>query len=794
MRLLPLSALLLAVPAFAQTPQPAAPAAPVSITLEQAMADPDWIGPTVEQAWWSWDGQHVQYLLKRSGTAIRDTWQQGVEETSGTKVDGAALAGLDAAAPVFDAARTRMAFVRNGDVFVRELRSGGLTQVTRTEAAEALPQFSRDGNLVFRAGNDWFQWRAGAGVSQAAIVKAEKDPDAAPKPDDLRERQLRLIRTLQDDRSRNEAARAQEKAWRQADPTRAPATAYLGADVAIVDSALAPDGRLLLVVTQPKDADAGQAGKMPRYVTESGYEEFEEVRTRVGRGNPLPHRLWLVDTRTGGVKELKFDVLPGITTDPLAAMRKAAKQEPLKGARAVRIETDGDGTGPAIHWSDDGRQAAVLVRAVDNKDRWIATVDIDGARLEPRHRLTDQAWINWGFNDFGWTPDNTLWFLSEQSGYSHLYVLDAAGKPRALTSGQWEVSAPQLSADGQGFFFVCNHSAPGDYEVCAVDRAGGAVREVTALDGVEDFALSPDGRRVLARHSRSYLPPQVSVVGIDGSQPRQLTDTRSAKFRAYPWIQPEYVQVPSKHGAGTIWGKFYGPRTLEPGRRYPVVMFVHGAGYLQNVSHRYPNYFREQMFHNLLVDEGYIVLDLDYRASEGYGRDWRTAIYQRMGHPELEDYLDGLDWLVAQRQGDRDRAGIYGGSYGGFLTFMALFREPGTFKAGAALRPVSDWSQYNHEYTSNILNTPELDPQAYLRSSPIEYAQGLQDHLLIAHGMIDDNVFYKDSVMLAQRLIELHKDKWELAGYPLERHAFSHSDAWYDEYRRIHELFGRVLK
>ena len=137
---------------------------------------------------------------------------------------------------------------------------------------------------------------------------------------------------------------------------------------------------------------------------------------------------------------------------------------------------------------------------------------------------------------------------------------------------------------------------------------------------------------------------------------------------------------------------------------------------------------------------------------------------------------------------------MYGGSYGGFLTFMALFKEPGTFKAGAALRPVSDWSQYNHEYTSNILNTPELDPEAYKTSSPIEYAAGLQDNLLIAHGMIDDNVFFHDSVMLTQKLIELRKDKWELAPYPMERHGFVHPDSWYDEYRRILELFDRTLQ
>jgi dipeptidyl aminopeptidase/acylaminoacyl peptidase len=238
----------------------------------------------------------------------------------------------------------------------------------------------------------------------------------------------------------------------------------------------------------------------------------------------------------------------------------------------------------------------------------------------------------------------------------------------------------------------------------------------------------------------------------------------------------------------------YTPATKDPGRKYPIVMFVHGAGYLQNADLHWPDYFREQMFHNLLVQQGYIVLDLDYRASEGYGRDWRTAIYRWMGKPELEDYLDGLDWLVDSQQGDRDHAGIYGGSYGGYMTLVALFKSPGVFKAGAALRPVSDWSQYNHEYTSNILNTPELDPEAYKRSSPLEYADGLQDNLLIAHGMIDDNVFFRDSVMMTQRLIELRKDKWEFAPYPLERHGFVHPDSWYDEFRRIDELFERTLK
>ncbi|MEF9419625.1 S9 family peptidase [Xanthomonas citri] len=785
--MLPLTLLLLATAAHAQSAAP--------LTIEQAMADPDWIGPSVDQAWWQWDGKQVQYLLKRDGSPVRDTYRQGTGGGTAERVADTARAGLDAANPSYDATRQRMLFARNGDIFLRDLRTGALTQLTRSNEIESRPQFASDGGAIWRAGNNWYHWRADGGTAQVAVVKAERDPNAAPKADVLRDQQLATLATLRRDKEQRDALRTQEDAWRRADATRAAAPVYLGDEVEIVDSALSPDGRHLLVVTQAKSADEGQAGKMPKYVTESGYEEFQEVRTRVGRNAPAAHALWLVDVGAGTAKSLSFDPLPGIATDPLAALRKAAKRDPLKGNRAVRVESDGDGSGPAVHWSDDGRNVAVEIRAVDNKDRWIASVDLDNARLQPRHRLSDSAWINWDFNDFGWLPDNrTLWLLSEESGYSQLYTVEGNGKPRQRTRGKWEVSMPVPSADGSGMFFLCNQKWPGDYEVCKLDLRNDQLTEITALNGVEGYSLSPNGQQLLVRYSGSYLPTQLAVVPAAGGQATVLTDTRTPAFKAQPWIAPQYVQVPSKHGAGTVWGKYYGPTNPEPGKQYPIVMFVHGAGYLQNVSERYTPYFREQMFHNLLVQQGYIVLDLDYRASEGYGRDWRTAIYRNMGHPELEDYLDGLDWLVATKQGDRARVGIYGGSYGGFMTYMALFRSPGTFKAGAALRPVGDWMQYNHEYTSNILNTPELDPEAYKTSSPINYAEGLRDHLLIAHGMIDDNVFFKDSVDMTQKLMELHKDNWQVAPYPLERHGFTRADSWLDEYKRILKLFNEQVK
>jgi dipeptidyl aminopeptidase/acylaminoacyl peptidase len=759
------------------------------LTLEQAMADPDWIGPPVENAYWALDGKAVHYQLKREGGTLRDDWTVALADGTPRKLDDAELGRLDAPAPVFDRERRRALFVRNGDVFLRDLGTGALRQLSRSDAVDSEPRFSADGRSVFfLANSEWMRYDlVGQLATPAAIVKAEKDPAAAPDPDALRDTQLRLFGTLKKEKEQRDAQRDRDLALRSIDATRAPAPVYLGADVTLVASSLSPDGQHLLAVTEAKGADSGRMGKMPKYVTESGYEEVEDVRVRVGHNAPHPQRLWLVDLVARSATELKFDPLPGIAEDPLATLRKSAKLDALKGARAARVD--------AMRWSDDGREVAVQLRAIDNKDRWLARVDLAASALKVVHRLTDAAWINWNYNEFGWLRDNrTLWLLSEESGWSHLYTLAPGGRAKALTSGKWEVSTPVLSVDGRRFLFVCNRQWPGDYEVCAKDLDGGDTAELTSLDGVESFVPSPDGSQLLISYSGSYLPMQLALVPAAGGDARVLTDTRTAAFKTMSWQAPQFVQVPSSHVDAPLWSKFYRPATLEPGRKYPIVLFVHGAGYTQNTHARYPYYFREQMFHNLLAQEGYLVLDIDYRASEGYGRDWRTAIYRQMGHPELEDLIDGVDWLVKEQQGDAANVGVYGGSYGGFMSLMALFRAPDVFHAGAALRPVTDWTQYNHEYTANILNTPDVDPEAHRKSSPIEHAEHLKGHLLIAHGMLDDNVFYQDSVRLAQRLIELKKENWELASYPLERHSFVHADAWLDEYRRIHRLFGDVLK
>ena len=811
----------LALLTFAAAAQSATPA---PLKLEQIMADPDWIAGQIQvpeefeegggAPYFSVDGKSVYYKLKRNGSPVFDLHRIDLANDKDSIIDATAMTNADGGNTVYDATNTHAAFVRNGDVFLRDLRNDATTQVTRDAQRHGDLQFSADGRLLsYHSGDDWFVHDVATGTTAAAaILKTEDDPDAAPKDDALRAEQMRLFTTLQKIDADKKQTREHAQAMRSGDASRAPLPFYLGDKIKLVDTALSPDARWLLAVTAPKSYERGEQPKLIRYVTDTGYPEFESLRRNAGRNAPAPQTLWLFDLVKHTQTKIDVGDLPGIHDDPLAAVRAENEKAGLLKASAVeKDDAAKDKSGKSgksaeakardleiagIEFSRDGAHAAVQLRAIDNKDRWLVTLDPVHPKPELQQRLHDAAWINWNFNEFGWEHDSrTLWYVSEESGFAQLYVKPLDGKAKQLTHGQFEVSRPVLSNDGRRFYVRANAEKRWAYDVYRVGVDGGELQRVTHYQGMDSFALSHDDAKLLVVHSSSYVPSQLAVVDADGSgAPHELTDTRTAAYKALRWVAPQFVQVPSTHFKGSIWAKFYAPENYDKSKPHPAVIFVHGAGYLQDVSANWSYYFREQMFNNLLLQHGYVVIDLDYRASEGYGRDWRTAIYRNMGHPELEDLLDGKAWMVKNANVDPKRVGIYGGSYGGFMTLIALFRAPGEFAAGAALRPVSDWMLYDDGYTSDILNRPQDDPMAYRRSSPIEFAQNLRDPLLICHGVIDNNVLFQDSARLYERLIELHKDDFSMSIYPLDRHAFTNADSWLDEYKRIYKLFEARLK
>ena len=506
------------------------------------------------------------------------------------------------------------------------------------------------------------------------------------------------------------------------------------------------------------------------------------------------------------------------------APKPADTAKPAEAAKAGEAARPGDTAVPRIlDWgvpdcSDDGSRCVTSVRSQDNKDRWLVTIDPATGKATAIDNLHDNAWIREGSVSSGtggggggfgggggagiaWLPDNKrVIFMAEKDGWMHLYSLDVTAAPPAatrLTSGKWEVSSARLSSDRTKIVFASSEVHPGERHFYTMPVEGGPSTRITTATGGHDVTVSPDEKSLTVIYSYSTKPPELFVMPFAAAaQPKQVTTSPAPDFLSFKWIDPKVVTYKARDGA-LVYARLYTPEMIGAKRdpRHPAVVFVHGAGYLQFVTKAWPSsYYREHLFHNLLASRGYVVICPDYRASAGYGGEWRTGIYEHMGGKDLEDSVDAAKFIVATEKVDPKRIGIYGGSYGGFLTLMAMFTTPDVFAAGAALRPVTDWAHYNHSYTAPILNLPQTNLEAYKRSSPIHFADGLKGQLLILHGMVDTNVFFQDTVRLTQRLIELRKETWSVAPYPVENHSFTEETSWADEYKRIFKLFEDYVR
>jgi len=776
---------------------------PTLLTLEQIMADPDWMGRQPTSAYWADNSLSVYYQQKQQASPVSDLWHKSRnEQGNGNKVELTQLHLHAYENRVLNQNKDTAAWVFEGNVFVKNLANNELKQLTKDNKQPNNLVFLHDGRLSFQSGNAIYAIHPEHGLYEQLVTwKFANEPTAVEAPDDyIAQQQQQLIEVVALKRQQKKLHFEREQQLTQQNNTLAPTDFYFSEGNETVEASLSPNGKWLILVEQEASTWRDDGDIMPNYINENGRVATDKVRRRVADAQSGQHSVWLLNLENRSKRKLSYNSLPGYNEDVLEAVKRENAQ--AKGEkyitnrlpRDISLMQDWYWSQGAIQWHNNGENVAIMLEAWDNKDRWLATVNTDDATLVTQHRLHDDAWINYKFNSFGWLNNSTdLYYLSEQTGYSHLYIKPLTGKARAVTSGTYEVDSLTLTSDDQFMYFKGNKKHPGIYEIYRVALNNNSLEAITDLNGMTDYQLSPDEKSLLLTHSSLVRPPELYVQSVANQSATQLTQTTSQAFLDINWLAPDIVPIKSSHTPKPIYSRVYTPRNKQPGEKYKAVVFNHGAGYLQNSHLGWSGYFREFMFHNLLVQQGYVVLDMDYRASAGYGRDWRTAIYRQMGTPEIQDLEDGVDWLVNNLDVDAKRVGTYGGSYGGFMTFMALFNSPDLFQAGAALRPVSDWAHYNHGYTSNILNTPEVDPIAYERSSPIYFAEGLEKPLLINAPMIDSNVFFVDVVRLVQRLIELEKQNFETAIYPVESHGFVQPSSWLDEYRRIYKLFETNL-
>jgi dipeptidyl aminopeptidase/acylaminoacyl peptidase len=772
----------------------------IKITLEQIMADPDWMGRSPQRWYWGDDNQTIFYKQKRAGSPLKDLYRQA---TTGEQAKKVKLAQMHVVNDIYaqrNKANTHEIYTFEGNVFVKKLANMNVHQLTYTSAYEYSAMFLNNGNVAYRVGNKFFEHDlTNNRIIELANLQLQADPKDAKNDDSyIAKEQHELIAYVALQKRNSKLRKDQQEKLKAQNSTLTKSDFYLGAGKHINHASLSPNGDKLIVSISSSKLSSTDSDIMPNYIADDGHVKVKEVRHRVADNRQYSEELFLLDLKSGQKFPLTYENLPGFDEDVLASVktenykRDGKIYQSKKSPRNIHVMQ----ANSPIQWHENGKQVAVLLEAWDNKDRWLTTVNLMENKLESQHRLHDDAWINWSFNEFGWlNGDHTLYYLSEETGYSHLYTKSLKGKAKQLTHGQFEISDVSLTQDKSRFVFKANKKHPGIYEIYQVELSSGEFSALTDLGGMNDYSLSPDDSKLLIEHSTVTMPPELYVQDFSGDASAvRLTHTVSEKFLSMPWTAPSVVAVPSSYQYEPVYSRVYLPKNFDKtSEKNRAVMFSHGAGYLQNSHLGWSGYFREYMFHSMLVQQGYVVIDMDYRASAGYGRDWRAAIYRHMGKPEVQDMSDGVKWLVENANVDRKRIGTYGGSYGGFLTLMSMFTQPDLFQSGSALRLVSDWAYYNHGYTANILNTPGDDAIAYERSSPIYFAEGLEKPLLINAPMVDDNVFFQDTVRLVQRLIELEKQNFETAIYPVEPHGFVQPSSWLNEYRRIYKLFENTL-
>jgi dipeptidyl aminopeptidase/acylaminoacyl peptidase len=801
-----------------------------ALTIDNIMRGPALVGYEPAQVRWSHDSAHIYFQWKQAADkedAPMDTYAANRDGSGLRKLSDAEVRQLPAATGDLSKDRRLMVYASGGDLYVLDTATGRIRQLTKTTDAETNPHFLGDGKRIsFTRGGNLYVMSldsglleqltdiraVGAAVTEAAPAggrgggrglggrglggRGATPPAAAgagestgsANQDYLKDEQKELLEAVRE----REAARAQQEAKRRQEPAqRKPFTPAAGQTVR--ELALSPDEKYVFAMVW----EAGNARNtvVPNYITDSAYVEDIPGRPNVG-DSQTTSRIAILNAQTGDVTWVDHGQRRAPTRGDAAQAAPPARANAGRGAPPATPAAQDRGVQLGMPvWSEDGTKAVIAARAADNKDRWILALDPATGKTRELVHDRDDAWIGGpAANTLGWMKnDREIYFQSERTGYAHLYaVAFEGGEARALTAGNWEVLNVRQSRDKAHFYVTASKDGPFDQFLYEMSGDGGPLTRLTAEPGKHAAVVSPDERSIADIYSYTNKPPELYVrENRPQAAATKITTSPAADFFDFAWLDAPIVMVPARDGV-PVPARLFKPANFPKGG--PGVVFVHGSGYLQNVDHWWSaNYYREYMFHHILMARGFTVIDVDYRGSAGYGRNWRTAIYEHMGGKDLDDIVDAAKYLVAEHGVDAKKIGVYGGSYGGFITLMAMFTEPGVFAAGAALRPVSDWALYNHSYTSEILNTPQTDPEAYRKSSPIFFAQGLQGALLICHGMVDTNVEFEDTVRLVQRLIELRKENWSLAVYPVEDHAFRQPSSWADEYKRILELFEKNL-
>lgn len=580
--------------------------------------------------------------------------------------------------------------------------------------------------------------------------------------------------------------------------------------------ALSPDGKMV-AFTREHDLYAVELdGNREIRLTDTGSDSLlngvldwvymEELFTR---GNVKGY-WWSPDSRIiaflqideSPVREFPIvDFVPVYNPAKMQHYPKAGSDNPIVRIGAYRfdsgeitwmdVDTSDDSYIARVYWLGDSERIAIekLNRAQDEQ-RLLFADAATGAVTEILKEKKD-TWINITYKSHYYkTKDRFVW-NSERDGNSHLYLYKDDGTLlNPITQGPWEVSSLNGVDEKRGHvYFTALEASILERHLYRTSEKGGKIRRVTKRPGTHTTTFSQDHRYYIDRYSSASTPPVISLHNAEGKMLFTLFESDMTELESYELPLPEYFRITSKEGLD-FQCSMLKPRDFDPAKRYPVLVYVYGGPHAQVIRNGWGG--TRYLWHAYMADRGYIIFSLDNRGSYGRGPEWENWVLKKMGQFELDDQLAGVEYLKTLPYVDPSRIGIWGWSYGGYMTSLAMFKAPGVYRAGAAVAPVTDWRFYDTIYTERYMKRPEDNEDGYHDGSPVNFVDGLQGAFLLVHGTSDDNVHLANSFALIDALIKAGKD-FDMMVYPRKLHGIRGKQARVHLFRRLTRFFDDNL-
>lgn len=462
----------------------------------------------------------------------------------------------------------------------------------------------------------------------------------------------------------------------------------------------------------------------------------------------------------------------------------------------LNISNGKDGYLARVKWAPDSHRLSYQWQSRNQQDLTLAAYDIRNGEHQVLLEEHSNTWLNLNHDLYFMKNGKGYIWASERTGFKHLYYSSWSGyQVRSLTQGSWQVDELAAVDEENGWvYFTAREKTPLESQLYRVSLNGKEKPEqISTEPGFHQVTFASDQQHYLDTFSSDHQPPQISLHRADGK--RQAWVYENALTSGHPlfpyleqWTRPQYGTLQADDGQQLHY-RLWQPETLQKNKKYPVIVLVYGGPGVQTVNNRWQH---QIPFAQYLVQHGYLVFQLDNRGSAGRGKAFEDVIYHQLASHELSDQHQGITFLRSLPQVDAKRIGIYGHSYGGYMTLMSMFRSGDDYAAGVAGAPVTDWSLYDTHYTERYLGTPANNASGYQASSVLPYVEGLTGSLLIYHGMADDNVLFTHTTRVINAL-QQHGKLFELMAYPGAKHSLFGEQTRLHQYRTIVDFFDRKL-